>query len=62
MNEYLIILIFILWYAISMVVSETIGKRKKIGVQWVFFFCMMLSPVVGYAVTFLLPDNLKAAK
>jgi hypothetical protein len=45
-----------------MVVSETIGKRKKIGVQWVFFFCMMLSPVVGYAVTFLLPDNLKAAK
>ncbi|MFA5420380.1 MAG: hypothetical protein WC341_18140 [Bacteroidales bacterium] len=62
MNEYLIILIFILWYSLSMVISETIGKRKKIGVQWIFFFCMMLSPVVGYAVTFLLADRLQATK
>lgn len=51
MNEYIIILIFIAWYALSLMISETIGKKKKIGVQWSFFLSMILSPVIGYLIT-----------
>lgn len=51
MNEYLIIFIFIAWYVLSLIVSETIGKKRKIGVQWSFFISMMFSPVIGYIVT-----------
>jgi len=51
MNEYIIIFIFVAWYGLSLVVSETIGKKHKIGVQWSFFISMMFSPVIGYIVT-----------
>lgn len=51
MNEYIIILVFILWYGFALVISETIGKKRKIGVQWSFFVSIMLSPVIGYIVT-----------
>ena len=51
MNEYLVIIIFILWYVLSLAVSENLGKKRKIGVEWSFFLCFMLSPVVGYLIT-----------
>lgn len=51
MNEYIIIFIFIAWYVLSLIISETIGKKKKIGVQWSFFLSVVFSPVVGYLVT-----------
>ena len=51
MNEYLVIIIFITWYVLSLIVSETIGKKKNIGVQWSFFISIIFSPVIGYLVT-----------
>jgi len=51
MNEYTVIAIVIAWYVLSLVVSETIGKKKKLGVEWSFFLSFMLSPVVGYLIT-----------
>jgi len=62
MNEYIVIFIFIAWYTLSLVVSETLGKKKKIGVQWSFFISIVLSPVIGYIVTAASPKALQAVK
>jgi len=51
MNEYIVIFVFIAWYVLSLIVSETIGKKKKIGVQWSFFISIIFSPVIGYLIT-----------
>ena len=56
MTEYIVIAAFILWYSFSLVVSETLGRKKKIGVEWSFFVCMIFSPLVGYVVTLLSKD------
>lgn len=57
MNEYIIITLFVLWYVLAMVISETLGKRKKIGVEWSFFISFMLSPVIGFLVTWFGKDK-----
>lgn len=62
MNEYIVIFIFIAWYTLALVVSETLGKKKKIGVQWSFFISIVLSPVIGYIVTAASPKALQAVK
>jgi hypothetical protein len=51
MNEYTVIAIFIAWYVLALIVSENIGKKKKMGVEWSFFLSILLSPVVGYLIT-----------
>ena len=51
MNEILIIIFFLAWYILSLIISINIGKRKKIGEEWSFFFCMILSPVIGIIIT-----------
>lgn len=55
MTEYIVIAVFVLWYVFSLVVSENLGKQKKIGVEWSFFLCIMLSPVVGFVIAKLSP-------
>jgi len=62
MNEYIVIFIFIAWYTLALVVSETLGKKKKIGVQWSFFISIVFSPVIGYIVTAASPKALQAVK
>ncbi|MFK5854616.1 MAG: hypothetical protein QM503_00705 [Bacteroidota bacterium] len=62
MNEYIVIFIFIAWYTLSLVVSETIGKRRQIGVQWSFFISILFSPVVGYIATKISPKALATVK
>jgi len=57
MNEYLVIALFIVWYTLAMIISETMGKRKKIGVEWSFFISFLLSPVVGFVVTYFSKDK-----
>lgn len=56
MNEYLVILIFVLWYVLALVISENLGKKKKLGVEWSFFLSIMFSPVVGYVITRFSPN------
>lgn len=62
MDEYIVIITFLLWYIFSLVVSENLGKKKKIGVQWSFFISMMFTPLVGYLVTLVSPKSLKVVK
>ena len=50
MNEYFVILLFIVWYGLSLIVSERYGKEKKPGVEWLFFISMIFSPIVGFLV------------
>jgi hypothetical protein len=47
MNIYWFTLIFIAWYALSLIISERYGKDSRIGVEWLFFISMMLSPLAG---------------
>jgi len=51
MNEIIIIIIFLLWYILSLVISINIGRRRKVGEEWSFFFCMILSPIIGIIIT-----------
>ena len=51
MTEYIVIFVFIAWYILALVVSETIGKKRKIGVEWSFFLSIILTPVLGYFIT-----------
>ena len=44
-------IIFTAWYIFSLVVSDKIGKKRKIGEEWSFFLSFMLTPVVGLIVT-----------
>lgn len=44
-------LIFTLWYILALVVSEKIGKKRKIGEEWSFFLSIILTPLVGLAIT-----------
>jgi len=51
MEELIVVLVFILWYAFALVVSEKMGKNRKIGVEWSFFISFIFSPVIGFFVT-----------
>ena len=44
-------ILFMAWYILSLVVSERIGKKRKIGVEWSFFISMMFSPIIGWIIT-----------
>jgi len=57
MNEYIVIALFIAWYVLAMVISERMGKKKRIGVEWSFLISFLLSPIVGFVVTFLSKDK-----
>jgi len=57
MNEYLVIVIFVVWYILAMVISERIGKKKKIGTEWSFLISFLLSPVVGFVITYFNRDR-----
>lgn len=51
MNIYWFTAIFILWYTLSLIISERIGKKRTIGEEWSFFLSFMLSPLVGLLVS-----------
>ena len=57
MNEYIVIALFVIWYVLAMVISERVGKKKKIGVEWSFFISFLLSPVIGFVVIYLSKDK-----
>ncbi len=46
------IIAFFVWYALSMIISETIGKRSKFGVEWSFLICFLLTPIIGYLIVY----------
>jgi hypothetical protein len=53
MNALWFAILFAAWYTLALIVSETVGKNRKIGVEWSFFLSFMLTPVVGLAICLL---------
>jgi fumarate reductase subunit C len=51
MNVYWFTAIFILWYTLSLVIAERIGKKRAIGEEWSFFLSFMFSPLVGLLIS-----------
>jgi fumarate reductase subunit C len=51
MNIIWISIIFTVWYTLSLVISEKIGKKRKIGEEWSFFLSIMLTPLVGLVIS-----------
>jgi len=51
MNIYWFSILFTAWYFLSLVVSEKIGKKRKIGEEWSFFLSFMLTPAIGLAIS-----------
>jgi len=47
MNDTIIIVVFLLWYLASLIISENAGKKLKLGTEWLFFISMIGSPVIG---------------
>jgi len=50
MNALWFSIIFIVWYILAVVVSETVGKKRKIGEEWSFFLSFILTPVIGLVI------------
>lgn len=50
MNALIFILIFIVWYTLSMIIAEKLGKKSRLGEEWTFFVCFVFSPLVGFIV------------
>ncbi|MDP3463189.1 MAG: hypothetical protein Q8S18_10395 [Bacteroidales bacterium] len=46
-------LLFVIWYALSLYVSEQFSKKSKLGKQWLFFISFVFSPVLAYIVAIL---------
>jgi hypothetical protein len=53
MNALWFSIIFTVWYILALVVSETVGKKRKIGEEWSFFLSFLLTPVVGLLISLL---------
>lgn len=49
MQELVFFIVFTIWYAGALIVSEKIGKKSRLGVEWTFFIGFIFSPVVSAA-------------
>jgi hypothetical protein len=47
MQELVFFIIFTIWYAGALIVSERIGKKSRLGVEWTFFIGFMFTPIVA---------------
>lgn len=57
MNVYWFTAIFIAWYVLALVISERMGKQRKIGEEWSFFISIMLSPLAGLVACLISPPK-----
>lgn len=47
MQELIFFIVFTVWYAGALIVSERIGKKSRLGEEWTFFLSFMFTPIVG---------------
>lgn len=47
MQELIFFIVFVVWYAGALIVSERIGKNSRLGEEWTFFIGFMFTPVVA---------------
>ncbi|MCD4723770.1 MAG: hypothetical protein K8R63_02935 [Bacteroidales bacterium] len=58
MQELIFFIVFVVWYAGALIVSERIGKKSRLGEEWTFFIGFMFTPVVAAILGLSLPKKL----
>ena len=43
-------ILFLIYLVIAALIAQ-LGKKRKIGFGWSFFFCLFLSPIIGLFIT-----------
>ncbi|NQT78236.1 MAG: hypothetical protein HQ565_11010 [Bacteroidetes bacterium] len=59
MQELIFFIVFVVWYAGALIVSERIGKNSRLGEEWTFFIGFMFTPVVAAILGLSLPKKQK---
>jgi hypothetical protein len=44
---------FVVWYSLSLVVSEQFAGKSRLGKQWLFFISFIFSPLMGICIVYL---------
>ena len=57
MQELVFFIVFTIWYAGALIVSERIGKKSRLGVEWTFFIGFMFTPIIAAALGMTLPKK-----
>jgi hypothetical protein len=47
-------ILFLVWYALALAVSERYNKSCRLNKQWLFFISFIFSPLMGLFVVYLL--------
>ncbi len=42
------LVMFVIFGAIAFAIAHFLGRKRQIGFGWSFFFCLFLSPIVGF--------------
>jgi len=54
MDELLFFIIFIIWYAGALIISDKMGKKSRLGEEWTFFIGFMFTPIISAVLASLL--------
>lgn len=57
MQELIFFIVFTVWYAGALIVSERMGRKSRLGEEWTFFIGFMLTPVVAAMLSMLLKNK-----
>ncbi|MEZ5197803.1 MAG: PepSY-associated TM helix domain-containing protein [Bacteroidales bacterium] len=57
LNIFMQIISFFILYFVSLIISETLGKKSRLGIEWSFFLSMILTPVIAIIPIYLLKKN-----
>lgn len=57
MQELIFFIIFTVWYAGALIVSERMGKKSRLGQEWTFFIGFMFTPIISFVLVNLLKEK-----
>lgn len=52
-NSFNVTLFLIINLVVSLLIARYLGSRRNIGFGWSLFFCLFLSPFLGFIITIL---------
>ncbi len=61
MSELSFIFIVVVWYGLSLYLSETKENLFQFGKQWLFFISMVFSPLIGLIALLIFKNKITAA-
>lgn len=54
MQELIFFIIFVVWYAGALLVSEKMGRKSRLGEEWTFFLGFIFTPLISAALASIL--------